>query len=125
MMIESVNMQKTSSKKKRPFLEGSKRQELIRQIGEEALQEVIASLQKNSAPAATKKARRKSPATSTKAKSRPQATMEEDSVVKALRQVGLPVNRQNYLRAAGYADDPDPESEAMLPREFQKDPEPL
>jgi hypothetical protein len=49
-------MRKTSSKRKRPFLEGSKGQELIRQIGEEALQEVIASLPKRLLREATKKA---------------------------------------------------------------------
>jgi hypothetical protein len=30
-----------------------------------------------------------------------------------------PVTRQNYLKVAGYVDEPDPESEAMLPAELQ------
>ena len=58
-------------------------------------------------------------------KSRSQPTLEENPVVRALRQQGLAVTRQNYLRAAGYPGEPDPESEATLPRELQKEPEDL
>jgi hypothetical protein len=36
--------------------------------------------------------------------------------------LGMPVNRQNYLQAVGYAGEPDPESESMLPLELQKNP---
>jgi hypothetical protein len=31
----------------------------------------------------------------------------------------MPVTQQNYLKVAGYVDEPDPESEAMLPAELQ------
>jgi hypothetical protein len=68
------------------------------------------------------KAQRKLPAISTEAGSQLQATFENDPVVKRLRQKGIPVNRRNYLREEGYPGDPDPETEAMLPAQLQKNP---
>jgi len=36
-----------------------------------------------------------------------------------MRLLGMPVTWQNYLEVADYMDEPDPESEAMLPAELQ------
>ena len=68
------------------------------------------------------KARNKSPKTSTGASPR-RTTLEDDSVVKTLRLKGLPVNRQNYLREAGFQDPPYGEEESLMPPELQS-PEP-
>ena len=71
------------------------------------------------------KAQKKLRGISTGAKSQNQPTLESHPVVRYLQQQGLAVTRQNYLRAAGYPGEPDPESEATLPRELQKEPEDL
>jgi hypothetical protein len=47
---------------------------------------------------------------------------ERNPIVQSLREQGKRVTRQNYLDEAGYAGEPDPESEATFPPELQNPP---
>ena len=49
----------------------------------------------------------------------------DDQVVQALHSKGLPVNRQNYLKEAGFQNPPYGEEESLLPQELQLNPDPL
>ena len=77
----------------------------------------------DSPPSNTGKRSIKSPERSTKVLRLDQLSpdTQKDPGIKHLEMLGLPITRQNYLRAAGFEGEPDPESEAMLPPEIQKD----